>query len=129
MVPDVGGISGGSAVGSGILGSVGAANMSYWADDKCGHNATYTTVGVGVGTPQAGIGAGLSLGWANFQSPTSSSFQGDFKEANVTIGPISVTLWGGGGWSGLTLGLTSPEGPGSASYQNVNYQYGRIGSH
>ena len=124
VVPDTGGASGGATAGAGLVGSVGAANMSYWSKDPChGHNATYTTVGHGAGTPQAGVNAGLSLGWANFESPTASSFTGDFTEINQTIGPFSVTLWGGGGWSGITIGMAAGVPDISTSVQTVNYQF------
>jgi hypothetical protein len=65
----------------------------------------------------------LALGWANFQSPTASSFLGDFTEANITFGKYSVTLWGGGGWTGITVGLAAGAPAVSGSVQNVNYQY------
>jgi hypothetical protein len=124
MIPDAGGISGGGTAGSGIVGSVGAANMSFLANDPCqGHNATFTTVGVGVGSTQAGVNAGFALGWANFESPTASSFTGDFTEGNITIGPYSVTLWGGGGWAGITVGPASGAPAVSGAVQNVNYQF------
>jgi hypothetical protein len=95
-VPDTVGISGSATVGGPVVGTVGADNQLFWAKDPkdpChGHDATYTTAGGGAGTPQAGITSGISLGWANFQSPTASSFTGDFQEGNLTVGPYSITL-------------------------------------
>jgi len=126
-VPDTVGISGGGTAGSGVVGSVGADNQLFWAkdpNDPChGKDATYTTVGVGVGSTQAGVTSGISLGWANFQSPTASSFTGDFMEGNLTVGPYSVTLWGGGGWTGITIGAAAGAPSASGSYETVNYQF------
>jgi RHS repeat-associated protein len=129
-VPDTGGIFGGGTAGSGVVGSVGAANMSFWSkdpNDPChGHNATYTTVGRGLGNTQAGVNAGLALGWGDFESPTASTFTGDFNEFNLSIGDYSVTFWSGNvspgrNWLGITIGLTTPSA--SGNYQYVNYQF------
>ena len=126
-VPDTVGISGSATVGGPVVGSVGADNQLFWAKDPkdpChGRDATYTTVGGGAGTPQAGITSGISLGWGNFESPTASSFTGDFQEGNLTIGPYSVTLWGGGGWTGITIGAAAGAPAASASIQTINYQF------
>jgi RHS repeat-associated protein len=128
-VPDTGGVSGGATAGAGGVWSVGAANMWFWANDPChGHNATYTTVGRGVGTPQVGVNAGLSLGWSNFESPNAQDYTGDFTEYNISFLDVSLTFWSGdagtqGSWSGITVGLTSSFPEASASAQVVNYQF------
>ena len=104
MVPDTIGVSSSGTAGGVVVGSSGVDDQLFWAQDtgaSChGQGATYTTAGGGGGTPQLGITSGFSFGWDNIQSPTASQFTGDFSENNLTVGPLSITLWSGGGWSG-----------------------------
>ena len=93
--------------------------------DDCPKNrhGVYTTVGQGIGTPQAGVSAGVTIGWYTDGISTPASFAGPFTEDNITVGPLSGTGWLGGGWLGITFGGAAGwPSIGSLSRQTVDYQ-------
>ena len=84
----------------------------------------YSTRGLGVGNQAFFPSFTLGIGWnGNIVSPTNLDFEGPFHEfsASWTRAPVGETAsyYSGGGWQGVSYGVTTPS-------THVGYMYSLV---